>query len=161
MNMLKKTTRFRIRFLTLQYITGSWWPEGFRKRVASISATGWGKRLLGKKHTYLNYPPPPPPPPPQNAVLLPGCKQSWISPYGKKLQNYSNYSPMLNWLTIGGTIAINGQKLLKFSNYSPMLKVCAVKDALIWYRNLYLISSKIRNKKFVDCGIYAWHIFCH
>ena len=38
---------------------------------------------------------------------------------------------MLNWLTIGGTIAINGQKLLKFSNYSPMLKVCAVKDALI------------------------------
>ena len=39
----------------------------------------------------------------------------------KTIKNYSNYSPMLNWRTIGGTIEKNGQKLLKCSNYSPVL----------------------------------------
>ena len=39
----------------------------------------------------------------------------------KTIKNYSYYSPMLNWRTIGGTIEINRQKLLKCSNYSPML----------------------------------------
>ena len=39
----------------------------------------------------------------------------------KTVKNYSRYSPMLNWRTIGGTIEINRRKLLQCSNYSPML----------------------------------------
>ena len=41
----------------------------------------------------------------------------------KTIKYYSNYSPMLNWQTIGGTIEKNGHKLLKCSDYSPMLYV--------------------------------------
>ena len=39
----------------------------------------------------------------------------------KTIKNYSHYSPMLNWRTIGGTIEVNRQKLLKCSNYSPIV----------------------------------------
>ena len=66
-------------------------------------------------------------------------------PYGKNLklyggslfrtiQIYSNYSPMLNWRTIGRTIKINRQKLLKCSNYSPMLNyICRRGRAYLKY----------------------------
>ena len=58
------------------------------------------------------------------------CSITTLFSYGKKLfgeslfktiKNYSHYSPMLNWGTIGGTIEIKRRKLLKCSNYSPML----------------------------------------
>ena len=39
----------------------------------------------------------------------------------KTFKNYSNYSRMLHWRTIGGTTEINSQKLLKGSNYSLIL----------------------------------------
>ena len=52
-------------------------------------------------------------------------EKNYSKPFGeslfKTIKNYSHYSPMLNWRTIGGTIEINRQKLLKCSNYSPVL----------------------------------------
>ena len=58
-------------------------------------------------------------------LTIPLRKKNCLKPFGESLfktvKNYSNYSPMLNWRTIGGTVEINGQKLLKCSNYSPFL----------------------------------------
>ena len=69
--------------------------------------------------------------------ILPLWKKNYSKLFGeslfKTIKNYSHYASKLNWRTIGGTIEVNRQKLL-------------------------LISIKIYKKKFVDCGIYSWHI---
>ena len=61
----------------------------------------------------------------------------------KTIKHYSNYSPMLKWWTVGGTIEINGQKLLKCSNYLPMLNYMC----LHWEKWILVDSTR---KKLVE-----------